>query len=196
MKIPDPYFENVPLYGTMHMERVIIDYDYPLLSVLKDDEGKRYISICYSVMDAQRWIVVPISDKKLIRLLTNKIPIAAPYQESKSGIVIATRNYSTRQDSFQIISAIDIPDNCLPDADELLNAESDEWTNYIMQIQTEDSDWKQTFYGTPIYINTFLLDAPIGQISSLFKFPASSTTKIEKPFKVKNVQPQYWSVLA
>ena len=47
MIIPDPYFRDVPSIGNLYMETVLEEHDFPLLSVLKDSSGVRYLCMCY-----------------------------------------------------------------------------------------------------------------------------------------------------
>lgn len=45
MAIPSPYFKSVPDIGDLEMEQIIVDYAYPLLSVLRDKFGMRYLCV-------------------------------------------------------------------------------------------------------------------------------------------------------
>lgn len=156
MKIPDPYFENVLGHGDLHMEQVIVEYDYPLLSVLIDDKENRYVSICYSVMDAQRWIIAPISVPDLIGLLTNTITLDAPYKKCDTDVILALRDYKTKKETFRKIDPASIPEECLPETGEYLDAEENEWSSYVRWLRQKKSDWESVFKPEPIIANSML----------------------------------------
>lgn len=137
------------------MEQIVVEYDYPLLSVLIDDQKNRYISICYSVMDAQRWIIAPVSVSKLIGLLTNQVTLDDPYRTCDTNIILVVRNYETRAETFQAIKPMDIPDESLPDAGEYLDSEENEWSFYIQRLRNE---WEPSVQSVLICINSILSD--------------------------------------
>lgn len=185
MKIPNPYFENVLKYGDLHMEQILVEYDYPLLSVLVDDKNNRYVSICYSVINAQRWVIAPISVSNLIGLLTNKITLDAPYKKCNTNVILAVRNYKTKKEAFQEINPEKIPEECLPEAGEYLDAEEDEWSSYIRQLQQlrqKTPDWELAFQPDPIIIDSKLMR---------YAFRVNSTKKAKGWNDLKTSVPSY-----
>lgn len=139
MRIPDPYFEDVPCYGDLRMEKVIVDYVYPLLSVLKDSKGQRYLCMCFDTRGAQRWLVTPIRNVDLIKLLQNSITLSKPFEANYAKKILATRDYESKSDSFCVLNAEDIPSENLPAEGEYLDAEDNEWKDYIDQIATSSA---------------------------------------------------------
>lgn len=133
MRIPDPYFEGVPCYGDLRMEEIIVDYVYPLLSVLKDSKSNRYLCMCFDTRGAQQWLITPISSVDLIKLLKNLITLSMPF-ETPGKKILATRDYEKRIDSFSVLNAKEIPRENLPAAGEYLDSEDDEWKEYIERI--------------------------------------------------------------
>lgn len=150
MKIPNPYFENVLDYGNLRMEQIIVEYDYPLLSVLIDDKKNRYLSMCFDTRGSQQWLIASISSERLIELLTNRITLDAPYRESQTKIIYAVRNYETKVETFCEMQPIDIPDENLPAKGEYLEAEENEWETYIEQLQKENGQWMDSYEEQPI----------------------------------------------
>lgn len=134
MRIPNPYFKNVPCYGNLSMEQIIVEYVYPLLSVLKDDRGNRYLCICFDTRGAQQWIITPISTRNLIKLLKNKLTLSAPFESGDNPKVHAVRNYGDKKEYFNLLDANQIPEENLPVKGEFLDAEDDEWNEYIERI--------------------------------------------------------------
>lgn len=151
MKIPNPYFKNVLNYGNLCMEQVIVEYDYPLLSILVDNKNNRYLSMCFDTRGSQQWLIAPISTENLIRLLTNRITLDAPYKKARSNIIYAVRNYETKVETFSELQPLDIPDENLPVAGEYLDSEENEWEEYIGQLQEENEQWIVSYEEQPIF---------------------------------------------
>ncbi len=141
MRIPDPYFENVLNYGDLRMEQILVEYDYPLLSVLVDRAKNRYLSMCFDTRGSQQWLIAPISSEMLIKLLTNRIALDVPYRKSQTCVIYAVRNYETKAETFCEMRPQDIPDENLPAKGEYLDAEENEWETYIEQLREEDGQW-------------------------------------------------------
>lgn len=144
MKIPKPYFSGVLHYGDLEMEQIIVEYTYPLLSVLTDRQKNRYLCLCFEIRNAQKWLIVPISTEKLIGLLSSEVTLAAPFEVAKSA-VLAIRNFDTNKESFYMIPAHEIPKEALPVSGAYLDAEDGEWTDYIHILRTAN-------YSTPISV--------------------------------------------
>lgn len=138
MVIPNPYFKNVPDWGDLQMEQVIVDYVYPLLSVLKDGSGKRYLCMCFDTRGAQQWLITFISNSVLIDLLNNKVTLAAPFEDSRTRKLRVVMDYHTRAEDFQFLNAAQISKEELPEAEEYLDAEPNEWAEYIRMLSPLD----------------------------------------------------------
>lgn len=137
MPIPNPYFRDVPGCGNLKMEQVIVDYVYPLLSVLKDDLGNRYLCMCFDTRGAQQWLITSISSSVLTALLKNNITLASPFEDPHSRKFLVNMDYQTRVETFQVLDARQIPKEDLPEAGEYLDAELGEWDEYIRTLRTE-----------------------------------------------------------
>ncbi len=135
--IPNPYFKNVPGCGNLKMEQVIVDYVYPLLSVLKDDFGNRYLCMCFDTRGAQQWLITPISSSVLAALLGNKITLASPFENPGSRKILVSMDYRTRVETFQVLDACQVPKEDMPEAGEYLDAEPGEWDEYIRELEDE-----------------------------------------------------------
>lgn len=118
------------------MEQVIVDYVYPLLSVLKDGSGVRYLCMCFDTRGAQQWLITPVSTDALAALLENKITLAAPFEEPHTRKFLVNLNYQTRAETCQVLDASQIPEEDLPEAGEYLDAEPGEWDTYIGRLKT------------------------------------------------------------
>ena len=142
MNIPSPYFEGVPGIGDLEMEEILVDYDYPLLSVLKSQSGQRFLCMCYDVSGErenviQRWIIISISLGQLTELLQNKIKLLTPFQEPEAVKLLVEWKFSTKAETYtQLSEEQKLPEECLPAEDEYLDAEPNEWDEYIAALNS------------------------------------------------------------
>lgn len=134
MAIPDPYFKNVPGVGDLKMEQVIVDYAYPLLSVLQDKFGMRYLCMCFDTRGAQQWLITSIPNVVLAALLENKVTLSSPFENPGTEKIKVIMDYHTREETFQRLRADQIQREELPDAGEYLDAEPGEWAAYIGRL--------------------------------------------------------------
>ena len=154
MKIPNPYFQNVPKYGDFCVEQVIVAYVYPLLSVLKDNAGNRYLCMCFDTRGTQQWLISPISPANLVKLLTNQLTLKEAFIKDADTVIYAFRNYETKADSFVQMTPQQVPTDYLPEAGEYLDAEPDEWEAYIQQINASTCGWIESLAAAPIFSST------------------------------------------
>lgn len=134
MTIPNPYFKNVPGYGDLKMEQIIVDYIYPLLSVLIDDLGKRYLCMCFDTRGSQQWLITPVANRTLASLLRNEITLSSPFENPCTKKIVVFMDYKTREETFQSLSYGQVPKEYLPEAGEYLDAEPGEWESYIKTL--------------------------------------------------------------
>ena len=139
MTIPNPYFEKVPGIGNLSMEQILEEYDYPLLSVLKDSSGARYLCMCYDTRGAQHWAVVKISVSHLTQLLSNHLQLADAFLRCGHKTVFIRMDYKTREETYLFYEPKDVPLDCIPEKGEFLDAESGDWDEYIQLLHNLDS---------------------------------------------------------
>jgi len=140
MRIPEPYFKDVPGIGNLSMEKILEEYDYPLLSVLKDLSGARYLCMCYDTRGAQHWAVVKISVSHLIQLLSNRLELASAFLNYGQKTVFIRMDYRSREETHHFYDPKDVPLGCIPAKGEFLDAEPGDWDEYIKLLKHMDSD--------------------------------------------------------
>lgn len=138
MKIPKPYFKNIPIYGDLEMDKIIIADFYPVLFILKDRIGNLFLALCCEIRKEQRWIVNKVSKNHLIKLLANEISAKELLISGTHKKVVAMRNYDTRKESFDLILANEIDVDDLPSDCSYIDAEQDEFKEYIERIRNGD----------------------------------------------------------
>lgn len=139
MKIPNPYFIDVPKYGNLHVDEILLEDVYPILFTLKNEnEKKLFICLCCEIRNEQRWILNPITVNNLIALLTNKITVREAFTDGKDIKIVAIRNYATECDSFKLVTANEFDADDLPNSGELLDTEDGEFDEYIKRLESLD----------------------------------------------------------
>jgi len=117
------------------MDEIIVEYVYPVLFVLRDRRGARYLCVCYSTRGAQRWIIAPVSVKSLIGLLKNQVLLAEPFLKQGTKKVLAERDYEQSTENFRVVD--EVPAEYAPAEGEYLDAEEHEWDEYIKRLRKE-----------------------------------------------------------
>lgn len=138
MYLPKPYFQQVLHYGDLHVDKVIIDYDglIPVFFSLRDSANKLYICSCYDTSNGQQWIVAPIDPNHLIDVLTDKIPLAAPFRYCADAVIIDW-NHETGKETHEFVRGANIPAEILPVDGEFLGDNPDFWADYIADLKVE-----------------------------------------------------------
>lgn len=129
-KIPNPYFENVPLIGNLHMYYMIFEDDYPVLFICSDEEYEYnlYICLCCDVRYEQRWLIAPISRSKVVSLITDRITLSDVFEKAEGNCYIARWTHDNGM-SYEVITADKFPKEDLPIKGEYLEAHEDDVYN-------------------------------------------------------------------
>lgn len=132
------YFKATPQYGDLWMEQILVEYVYPILSVLVDENNGRYLCLCYNTINRQEWVVVPTSKQKLIALLRNQITIRDPFTSGVSQVMLVERCYETGLETTRMGRITGVPEDALPEDGEYMDAEPTEWDEYISRLEKEN----------------------------------------------------------
>ena len=124
MNIPSPYFKDVPGIGNLELDEILVDYEYPLLSVLKSERGEYFLCMCYDVSGeresvVQRWAIVSITAERLKSLLRNEVMLISPFRAPVAVKILAEWKFSTKTDSYTRLKTQEkFPERCLPAEDD------------------------------------------------------------------------------
>ena len=136
MDLPSPYFENIEGIGSLEVEEVLVDYVYPLLMTMKDDRGNRYLCACFDTRGCQQWILVRIPTVDLINMLTDKLTLYDAFLSQQDFVHIAY-DYQTKEENITFSTNKTVPLYWLPTKGEYLEAEKDEFKDFITKLQIE-----------------------------------------------------------
>ena len=133
----NPYFTNVPNIGNLDLEEILVEDDIPVFFTLISENKQRYISVCCEIYGEQRWIIAPVSNDRLIELLTNKLSIRDIFLNNEGYIIVhwSKDNPTLR---YETVDPHEPPEDDLP-LNEMLDTEKDEFSEYITEIQKEET---------------------------------------------------------
>lgn len=139
MKIPNPYFRNVGSIGDLVLEHMIFEAEYPVLFICKDNLDKKYICVCCDIRRTQRWIVSPISNVDLIKMLSDELTLRDAFltKKSENSYLIEWNPQYPDTETVTPVSVSEIPDKDLPTVGEYIEAEEGEYDNIIALLNNE-----------------------------------------------------------
>lgn len=136
----NPFFTNITDIGDLNWEEIIVDDACPIFFTLISNNGKRYISVCCELYEEQRWLISPISNSNLIRMLKNEISMRDAFlTQNEEKCVIAHWSKDDPTLKYDLVDTCDLPDRDLP-VDEMLEAEEGEFEEYIQKIQNSEPE--------------------------------------------------------
>lgn len=140
--LPDPYFTNIPTIGNLSMDWVLVEYDYILLSVLKDTHDNKYLCVCYDTRGSQQWLITPVSIKHLMELFLNKRDVASVFK-NRTTKIMATLDYETRQETFELVEPDLVPAEAYPEDGIYLDATEADW-RYMVYTRNSRNSWENS----------------------------------------------------
>lgn len=86
------YFNNVPCVGLLVLEKILFSFEnIPIVFVCVDADKKRYLCVCDDVIDEESWIIVKISDYKLLRVLNDDETILSAFENNH--VIVADKAF-------------------------------------------------------------------------------------------------------
>lgn len=169
------YFANVPKYENLDIEEVIFEDGFPVFFTAKSNNFQRFICICCDIVKEQRWIIAPISNDNLIKLLTNQLTMHDSFL-TENICIIARWSKENPVLQYEEISSSDIVPEDLPVEGEYIESEAGEYSSYISLIESSAINFSfasinTTFIEMYKKKNKYALD---GLISKLFGLLTSS----------------------
>ena len=134
------YFTAIPTIGDLDLEKVLFEDICPIFFTLISKEKKRYIGVCCELYGEQRWLISPISNSDLIRMLKDEISMREAFlTQNSEKCAIAHWSKDDPQIRYDLVDTCDLPEDDLP-LDEYLESEDDETAEYIQLLEKSDTD--------------------------------------------------------
>lgn len=133
MYIPSPYFPNVPQWGNLTMDHIIIDDGYPILFICQGREGL-YLCLCRTTWQKQKWLIAKTELNTLENIAQSKIPIRDAFLNSTDNVCIAVWCKEDPVEKYSFVSpALMTPDDTPPATLYLHEDYADDLLDYIAQ---------------------------------------------------------------
>lgn len=140
------FFKKVPKIGSLYLEETLFSYENtPILFVCIDTSNKRYFCMCDDIIDEESWIIVPISNETLMKVINDEITVLSAFRDKK--IIIANRSFEDHiRYNTEEYNKID-PDE-LPVCDQYLEMK-EYLSDYVNKINNSS-------FTDPLFSSTFI----------------------------------------
>jgi hypothetical protein len=108
--------------GTLYITEVYHYYEYPLHFLCENESEHKYLVL--TIEGGKRWILIPISSKRLLELKLNKVSGRDVYRKAETGRICCVNN-TTSGLKTEWKDSSEIPDNNLPRKGVYLNLRKD-----------------------------------------------------------------------
>lgn len=134
MSIPKPFFKSIIDIGSLNIEYIIFEDDYPILFTCRDKNNQLYLCVCCDIIKEQRWIISKTDIKTIVGMLTNKITLRNAFKNDTNEHYIVIWNYKDEKDKSKKVKYEEIDKSDLPTANEYFDSEEDEFKEYIEKL--------------------------------------------------------------
>ena len=172
------YFYYVHDYGTLYFDCILIEQDFPLLFILKNEKDERFICACFEIKKQQSWVINKINVQEIEELLTNKIDIRQAFlldNDRDRKIIISKKNRYKKLDiEVKIVNKNYLIDkDIILDEGNYLEAEENEFSEYLSLIK-HLQEINNKVIDKEVYLNFKGLLIPLNKIHNLEKEQSKS----------------------
>lgn len=126
------YFADVVNTGNLYLEKVFNKFeDENILFICKNEEGSRFLCLCYEFRSSLRWVVCKIEPEMLVKILIKKADIRSAFLCEKDNIIHI--EYKNDMEKSEIISLCDENSNIIP-AEGIFLKEDYNLSKYLIYI--------------------------------------------------------------
>lgn len=130
------YFNDIVGIGELRIDYMIFEFDYPVLFTCMDKFDTLYLCLCCDIRLEQRFIISKTNEERVIDLLSDKITIREAFKNEVDENYIVRYSKDQPEGIFQKVKFDEINELDLPTEGEYLNAEEDEFTDYICVLES------------------------------------------------------------
>lgn len=130
----DLFFDNVPHIDSLFMEQVLFSFEnIPIVFVCIDKSPSRYLCVCDDIIDEESWLIVKISNIKLLEILNDVSTVLSAFKDKK--VIIANRKFN-QNIQYEIIEYNNINKDELPACDQYLEMKNT-LKSYIEKVEND-----------------------------------------------------------
>ncbi|MBV7271642.1 hypothetical protein JMF89_04060 [Clostridiaceae bacterium UIB06] len=143
MGLPKPYFENIKGVGSLDIEYIIFESEYPVLFTCRDTYNNLYLCLCCDIRNEQRWIISKTNSQVVIDMLSDKITLYDSLRSPYDKNYVVTWSYVEQKETVLECQFSEMDELDLPVKDEYIEAEDGEFEEYIGDLElNEDRKFK------------------------------------------------------
>lgn len=132
IKIPNPYFSNVPGVGDLELCDIFYALERPILFLCKDNNNQLYLCSCCKLYPRLEWIISSIEPEIVIDLIDDKILIAKALSKGEKKF-FAVWEQGDACERIQSVKKYD--DTMLGDDDDYLDVEDGEFDDIKQKME-------------------------------------------------------------
>lgn len=150
------YFKDIPHIHSLSIEQILFSFEnVPIIFVCINDSKERYLCVCDDIIDEESWLIVKISNSKLLAILKDKDTILSAFKNQN--VIIATRRFG-EDTIYNFTEYNSISRDELPLSDQYLEMK-DNLKEYIQKISNENmyADLDLEYVSTDSQIDNYVL---------------------------------------
>jgi hypothetical protein len=142
MSLQKPYFKDIKGVGSLDIEYIIFQADYPVIFTCVDKFNQLYLCVCCDIRKEQRWIISKTTAEIVKNMLCDKITLYDSFKSPYNKNYIIKWSYETQEENAYEVNFDDIDDLDLPMQDEYIEAMDDEFKEYIDQLTARENNYQ------------------------------------------------------
>lgn len=143
----EKYFVNLPQAGDLYLEKVFVKFeDENILFICHDEQGMKYLGVCYEVRYALKWVLCKVTCEKILQMLCGVISVRDCFERTEESLLLITYTEEDGEQSTRK-NLGDVESHILPDADFCLKYDMNQ-DAYYMNICDEMFKQRKTIAST------------------------------------------------
>lgn len=149
MKYPSPYFSNLPYIGNLEIDYVFAEYDCPIIFTCIDKDNNIFFCACICMDNIQKWLVTAVDSDTIVDYVKNKVSNREMFTKSNCVYVLSWK-YGFTKENCKMLSGDKIPEDELPPVNTFLEADDEEFSDYINVLQNRKNQALQQVFNSVI----------------------------------------------
>lgn len=135
MRLPTPYFPNIPQFGNLSIDGIFLYYECPIVFTCIDCSQNLYICVCCDMENEQRWLIAPTSIERIENMLSQRITLKAMFKDAGGYGCVATWHQGQEKENYSVILCTEFSNDDLADEGKFFETEPAEFESYLQAIR-------------------------------------------------------------
>lgn len=146
MRLPTPYFENIPQFGNLSIDGIFLFYECPIVFTCIDCDKNLFICVCCDMEEKQRWLIAPTSIDRIEAMLSQKLTMREMFKAVDGYGCMATWQSNQEKESYTIMPCSEFSDEDVAEEGIYFQTEPDEFASYLQKIKNREENDVQPFF--------------------------------------------------